>query len=68
MDKLFLFRTLIVAFMFCLLIWDGSQLLTHSAGTFPQQHKQLLLTCALLWIATVFMNQNSNDDDWAGQF
>jgi len=68
MDKLILFRTLIVAFMFCLLIWDGLQLLTHTAGALPQQHKQLLLTCALLWIASVLMNQNSNDDDWAGQF
>jgi hypothetical protein len=68
MDKLFLFRTLIVALMTCLLIWDGLRLLTRSGDSLPQQHKDILLTCALLWIVSVFVNQNSNDDDWAGQF
>jgi hypothetical protein len=68
MNKLFLFCTLIVVLMICLLIWDGLQLLTRSLNSFPEQHKQLLLTCTLLWIVFVFINQNSNDDDWAGQF
>ncbi len=68
MNKLFLFRTLIVTLMICLLIYDGLQFLAHAANAFPQQHKQVLLTCALLWIASVLISQNSNDDDWAGQF
>jgi len=67
MDKLFLFRTLIVSLMICLLAWDGLQILIHSANSLPEQHKQVLLTGALLWISSAFINQRSNDDDWAGQ-
>ena len=66
-DKLFLFRTLIVSMMICLLIFDGLRIMTHSANPFPEQHKELLLTATLLWIASVFINQGSNDDDWAGE-
>jgi len=68
MDKLFLYRSLIVALVVCLLIWDGVQLLIRSANAMPQQHKQLVLTAALLWIISVLVKQNRNDDDWAGQF
>ena len=67
MGKLFLFRTLILSLMMCLLIFDGLRLINHSATAFPEQHKELLLTGTLLWIGTVFINQGSNDDDWAGE-
>lgn len=67
MNKFFLFRGLAAAFICGLLIWDGLQLLTHSAHTLPEGHKELLLIGALLWTISAFINQNSNDDDWAGQ-
>jgi cell division protein FtsW (lipid II flippase) len=65
MDKLFLFRTLIVTMMICFLIFDVLRILSHSADAF-REHKELLLTGALLWIVSVIINQGSNDDDWAG--
>ncbi len=65
MDKLFLFRTLIVALMICLLAWDGLLWLNRHSPALPD--RDLLLTCALLWIVTVLFPQNS-DDDWAGEF
>ncbi len=65
MDKLFLFWTLIVALVLCLLLWDVTLWLTRH--TQPLAHRDVLLTCALLWIVSVFFPQNS-DDDWAGQF
>jgi hypothetical protein len=67
MNKLCLFRMLIVSFLVCLIIWDGLGLLFNSTHTLPVQHRQLFLVGAFLWIAAVFINQNSNDDDWAGQ-
>jgi hypothetical protein len=68
MDKLFLFRTLVAALMVSLLVFDGLPLLIHPANAVPEQHKEVLLTGALLWIATTFFNQGSNRGDWAGQF
>lgn len=65
MDKLFLFRTLIAAFMLCLFVWDGLQLLAGQAPYMP--HRDFLLTAALLWIISVFVDLNNKDDDWAGQ-
>jgi cell division protein FtsW (lipid II flippase) len=66
MNKLFLFRTLIVPMMICLLIFDVLRITSHSADAFPE-HKKLLLTGILLWIVSVIINQGSNDDDWAGE-
>jgi hypothetical protein len=66
MDKLNLFRTLIAALMLVLLAWDVLLLLTRNTQALA--HRDLLLICALLWIVSVFFPQNSNDDDWAGQF
>lgn len=67
MNKLLLFRTFIVASLLCLLAWDGIRLLTdHSPYELPAQHREILLTCALLWFGTVLAAKNS-DDDWAGQ-
>jgi len=66
--KLFLFRTLIVSLMICLLIFDGLRIMMRSTSAFPEYHKELLLMGALLWIMSVFIDQGSNDDDWAGEF
>ena len=63
-DKLLLFRTLIIAVMVCLLAWDAILVLTGQELIVPPQN--LLLTCLLLWILSLFFPQNS-DDDWAGQ-
>jgi hypothetical protein len=38
--------------------------LTGYGQLFP--HRNILQTCALLWFASVFFPQNSNDD-WAGE-
>ena len=67
MDKFFLFRTLIVSMMICLLIFDVLRIVSHSADAFPEQHKEPLLTGTLLWIVSVIVNRGSNDDDWAGE-
>lgn len=64
MDKLFLFRSFIVAFVIALLLWDGILCLTQHTTLLP--HRDLLLTGFLLWFVTLFVNQN-RDDDWAGQ-
>jgi cell division protein FtsW (lipid II flippase) len=66
MDKLFLFRTLIISMMTCLLIFDVLRIMSHSADAFPE-HKELLLTGILLWIVSVIINLGSNNDDWAGE-
>ena len=63
-DKLLFFRTLIIAVMVCLLAWDAILVLTGQELIVPPQN--LLLTCLLLWILSLFFPQNS-DDDWAGQ-
>lgn len=61
MDKLFIWRTLIFAFMLCVLAWDMLSSLT--LHTPPLAHRELLLAAVLLWLASVFFPQNS-DDDW----
>jgi hypothetical protein len=61
MNKMFVFRTLIVTMMFCVFLWDAALLL--SSHTEPWPHRELLLTGALIWIISVFFPQNS-DDDW----
>ena len=67
MDKLWLFRTLIITLLICLLAWDGPRLLiAGSPASVPPQHRQILLTGAVLWLATLFLIKNS-DDDWAGE-
>lgn len=65
MDKLDLLRTLIVALMIVLLVWDGLLWLMRQAPLLV--HRDFLLTAFLLWFLTLFVNQN-RDDDWAGQF
>lgn len=65
MDKLFLFRALVTAFIVVLLVWDGLLWLTRQAPLLA--HRDLLLTGLLLWFITLFVNQN-RDDDWAGQY
>jgi hypothetical protein len=60
MDKLFVFRVLIIAVLVCLLLWDVA-LWLNGAGQ-PWPHRNTFLTCALLWIISVFFPQNSNDD------
>jgi len=68
MNKLFLFRIVVISLTLCLLVWDGLQIMSHSLNHLPEHHKEVLLTGALLWIASVFVNEHRNDDDWAGQF
>ncbi len=65
-DKLFLFRRVIVAVMICLLIWDGLFAVTQHLQVLP--HRDLLLTGALIWVATLFLPQNSDDDNWVGGY
>jgi hypothetical protein len=67
MDKLSLFKTVTLSVIICLLLSDGLRLMAYPAHTLSQPHKDILLTAALLWIASAFINQRSNDDDWAGQ-
>ncbi|WP_179415733.1 hypothetical protein HDF19_20945 [Mucilaginibacter sp. E4BP6] len=60
MDKLLVFRVLIIAVLVCLLLWDVALWLSGARQPWP--HRNTLLTCALLWIISVFFPQNSNDD------
>ncbi|MFA6083520.1 hypothetical protein [Mucilaginibacter sp.] len=52
---------MIAALIICLLAWDSILWLTLHGQ--PWSHRDVLLTCALLWIISVFFPQNS-DDDW----
>ena len=67
MEKLSLFHSFILSVIVCLLLFDGLRLLTNPADTLPLQHKEMLLTAALFWIASTMINQQRNDDDLAGQ-
>jgi len=67
MEKLSLFRSFILSVIICLLLFDGLRLLTNPADSLPVRHKEMLLIAALLWIASAMINQQSNDDDLAGQ-
>ena len=68
MNKLWLFRTCIAAFLLCLLAWDGIRVLAgYPSNALSGQHRELLLAGVLLWFVTILAAKNS-DDDWAGQF
>jgi len=66
MEKIFLFRTMLVALLVCILLWDVLLWITHHTTWLP--HKDLLLAGALLWIITILLPQKSDDDNWAGEF
>ncbi|HVV53987.1 MAG TPA: hypothetical protein VHC47_01610 [Mucilaginibacter sp.] len=67
MNKTIVFRSLLLAALICLMLWDGMLWLTGTDGTLPEQHREILLTGFLVWFASLFLNPGS-DDDWAGQF
>jgi len=64
-DKLSLLKTLIAALTICLFAWDIILCLALHLPCLP--HQEMVLTGSLLWIASLFFPQQS-DDDWAGQF
>ncbi|UOE47804.1 hypothetical protein MTO98_25675 [Mucilaginibacter sp. SMC90] len=64
-NKLFFIRTSMITVTVILLAWDMLLWLSKHTETLP--HRDLLLTCVLLWIVSIFFPQQ-NDDDWVGQF
>lgn len=65
MKELFLVRAVLMVITLTITLFDVMLWLTGHGGRFP--HRNALLTCALMWFATILFPQNS-DDDWAGQF
>lgn len=63
--KLNLFRTVIVVLLMCLLIWDIMLWFSCHARSF--EHRNTLLTVALLWFVSLLFPQKT-DDDWAANF
>ena len=59
-------RMLILALLFLLIIWDVLMLFINKQDHLSENHRQVLLTGILLWISSLFLKQN-RDDDWAGQ-
>ncbi|TSJ36531.1 hypothetical protein FO440_22130 [Mucilaginibacter corticis] len=64
-DKVYILRLLLLAVVMGVLCLDTILLLTGHGHQL--EHRNTLLTCALLWFASLFYTRNS-DDDWAGQF
>ena len=64
-NKIFLFRSMLIAAVLGILFFDTLICMTGHGQQF--EHRNALLTCALLWFASLFYTQNS-DDDWAGEF
>ncbi|WCT14456.1 hypothetical protein [Mucilaginibacter jinjuensis] len=65
-NKLQAGRALVMALLFILMIWDILMLAWGREKHLPEPHKKMLLAGTLVWISTLFLNQN-RDDDWAGQ-
>lgn len=65
MNRIGLFRTLIISLIICLLTWDVFAMIGRANYSLPETHKQVLLTGALLWFVAVISDRNG-DDDWAG--
>jgi len=63
-NKIFIFRSLLFAVAVCILLFDMILWLTGQGKQL--EHRNALLTCLLLWFASLFHPQNS-DDDWAGE-
>ena len=64
-NKLFFLRAMLIAVVLGILLVDT---IVWLKGIGQQlQYRDALLTCVLLWFATLFYPQNS-DDDWAGEF
>ena len=63
-DKIFILRSLLLAVVLGILFLDTILWLTRHGQQL--EHRNALLTCALLWFASLFYNRNS--DDWAGEF
>jgi hypothetical protein len=66
-NKFDLLRSLLFAALLCMLIWGAFFWLTNQAHHIPEAYKEVLLTGFLLWLISVFLNANK-DDDWAGEF
>ena len=66
-EKIGFYGSLLFSLLFCVLLFDSIQLLTGSIHQIPGSHRQVLLTGLLLWIVSLFLGSD-RDDDWAGQF
>ena len=66
MNKPDQFRILILALLFLMIIYDVLMLCLNKQNHWLENNKQVLLTGILLWISSLFLKQN-RDDDWAGQ-
>jgi len=64
-DKFSSIKWLIAALTVCLLACDVILCITRHLQSLP--HQNIVLTGCLLWFASLFFPQQS-DDDWAGQF
>jgi hypothetical protein len=64
-DKCSIIKSLIAAITVCLLVWDVILCIALHLQSLP--HQDWVLTGCLLWLASLFFPQQS-DDDWAGQF
>jgi len=66
-NKIDLFRSILFSALLCLLLWDGFLWVISTSHQLPEHHRIILLTGLLVWLITIPLNRNS-DDDWAGQF
>jgi hypothetical protein len=67
MNKVWLYKQIIIAATIVLLLCDLAFWVIIQHRTLPSMHRQLLLSGVLLWIVSVLAGKN-RDDDWAGQF
>ena len=61
MNKIWLFRSILLTLLAFLLFWDVMMCLGHDLPSL--EHRDFLLAGALLWIASMFFPQK-RDDDW----
>jgi hypothetical protein len=60
------YGSLLFSLLFCVLLFDSILLLTGKIHHIPVSHRQVLLIGLLLWVVSLFLGSD-RDDDLAGQ-
>lgn len=60
------YSSLLFSLLFCVLLFDSILLLTGKIHHIPGSHRQVMLIGLLLWVVSLFLGSD-RDDDLAGQ-
>ena len=65
-EKIGFYGSLLFSLLFCVLLFDSILLLPGKIHHIPGSHRQVLLIGLLLWVVSLFLGSD-RDDDLAGQ-